>query len=83
MLDLLHLAANPQGDPAEDRRQGDEQEDEDAFEDPGDREERRIRGAGDRRVVLVDDDDAGAATDGHGCVRAQGFPLLLASRRAS
>ena len=46
------------------------------LEDPGDRQEGRVRGARDRRVVLVDDDDAGAAAHRDGRVGAERLALL-------
>ena len=75
-LDLVHLAPDPERDAPEDRHERDEEEDQHGLEDPGDRQEGRVRGARDRRVVLVDDDDAGAAANGDGGVGAERLALL-------
>ena len=75
-LDLVHLAPDPERDAAEDRHERDEEQDQHGLEDPGDRQEGRVRGARDRRVVLVDDDDAGAAANGDRGVGAERLALL-------
>jgi hypothetical protein len=70
VLDLLHLPAHPKADPPEDRYKGREEEDEHSLEDADDREERCLRGPGDRSVVVENCHDAGPVPHGDRCVGA-------------
>ena len=80
VLDLVHLPADAVRDPAQDRYEREEEQQQRRLEDPGDREERGVRGLLDRRVVLVEDDDAGAVRDGDGRERPKHLQRLVPVR---
>ena len=61
MLDLGHLAVDALRHSPQDRDERDKEQHEHDLEDGGDWDEGGARRARDRCVVLVDDDDAGAA----------------------
>ena len=79
VADPLDLARDPAGDPGKQRHEQGEEREQDDLEDAGDRQERVVGLARDRRVVLVDGDRQVRPVESHRHDRAQHAALPAVS----